>query len=156
MGARAIELRDAIADRLRSVWGEPAPATVKVGWRIDVPEDGPSGRVVFVAPASYRSEGPVTRATDLNDYRYAVLVVERYADAGDPPDEWLSERAAFVQEQVYDALQNVGLDRAESTPPLLNSFWCETAEVTVVYDLQALTEHKLFWSEIEFTFREEA
>lgn len=156
MAARTIELRNAIADRLLSVWGDPAPATVSVGWRIDVPDDSPSGRVVFVAPASYRSEGPVTRATDLNDYRYAVLVVERYTDAGDPTEEWLSERAAFVQESVYDVLQNVGLDRAENTAALLNSFWCETAEVTVVYDLEALTEHKLFWSEIEFTFREEA
>ena len=107
-----------------------------------------AGRKVYVMPSTYGQAEIASRGQDNNRYGPSVLIVERYTDAGGVADAWLDDRIAWVESQVYGPLQNLRAD------PLDGTLWPHSADVAVVYDPDFLREHKLFWSEVHFEFRE--
>jgi hypothetical protein len=148
--ARIIAVCDAIVTRLQTVLSPAAPDEVARKYLAPVKAETLRGRKVYVFPVRY-SDAPASRAENLTDYTVAVLVVERYEDAGEPTDEWIDERVNFA-ESVYHALDFGGgedLLAVEST----REVWCETADAPV-YDVEMLSTKKLFWAELEFLFRE--
>lgn len=168
MASRIVEVRDAVAARL-TAWlaaNDPGSATVTTTRRLEIADTQPGGRTVFVLPAGYTQLEPGTRTTDWTDYRVAVVVVERYAAPGDPPDSWADDLSAWVEANVWAVLQVIGtrhpadVDPIDPTPLLATTdedgLVCYGAEVGLEYDLEALQEHRLFWSELAFTFREDA
>jgi hypothetical protein len=103
--ARVIDAADAAVALIKAAWADRvAPSDVRRAYlnqRINLTgEDAGEllrGRQVYVFPFP-----PVSAADDPGDlwrtYLLRVLVVERYADAGDPPDDWVDERVAFVEQ----------------------------------------------------------
>lgn len=109
----------------------------------------------------YGQDEPATRATDWNSYRVGVIVVERFGDPGDPPDSWADDLSAWVEANIFNPLQVVGVRASDEVVapapgPEWGELYCDTAEVPVECDLEGLQEHKLFWSELMFSFREDA
>jgi hypothetical protein len=105
-------------------------------------------RSVFIIPLGYENPEMATRSEDVMDYRIGIVVCERYTGMGAPPQDWLRERKQWVAENIYDVLLD---QRAE---PILDKIWPQAGAVTVACDPEMVREHKIFWSEIEVTFRE--
>lgn len=155
--ARIIEARDALKQLIDAAWpvGERESAEddeVLTPWVFRIEAEKVRGRKVFVFPSAYATE-LVTRASDRGDYTFVLLVVERYREQGDPPDEWVDERVNFC-EQLADAAGDARGPRLLATNSR-DGLWPETAEVTTVFDLEELTERKLFVSVLTITYREE-
>jgi hypothetical protein len=151
MAARVELLRDALADLIRGQWNPSAPDQVLATYRFDVYASTLTGRKVIVFPEAYAGF-PATRGEDSVDYGFQVWVVERYTGPGQPPDEWVSERVAFVE----SLLGWVGDPRAV---PLLADYpdaYPQEADVTTVYDVVDLMENKLFISVATLLLREDA
>ncbi len=155
MASRVNEVCDALIDRLVSLLPSGDKTTFERTYVPDILDAefaagllGLTGRKVYVMPASYGQAEIATRSQDLNRYGPSVLVVERYTEAGGVARPWLDDRVEWVERQVFGPLQNL---RAE---PLLGSLWSHAADVTLVFDPDFLREHKLFWSEVTFEFRE--
>lgn len=108
-----------------------------------------TGRRVYVAGLAQRQQGPATRAEDANDYDVAVIVIERYTgEEAEVPDEWLDDRTAWVEAEVYDRL---GDAREEDDEPVPGAFPVSQEIQQANPDL--LREQRLFWSEAVITFR---
>jgi hypothetical protein len=165
MASRVVEVRNAVAAWLTEVILQNAPGTAVVATsrRIEIDDQvedtTPAGRQVFVYPRGYGQVEAETRNTDLMEFRIGIIVVERYADPGVPPDSWVDDLSAWVEAWIYSPLNVIGVredDQPTTDEELWAGFHCETADVLAEYDLEALTEHKIFWSELEFAFREES
>ena len=144
--ARIIEVCDAIVDKVTLAWVPLGADGVSRQYLTPVKAEFIQGRQVYVFPANYGDE-PADRADDLKEHRVALLVVERYTDAGAPTVEWIDERVNFVQTFLWDELTN---PRSQA---ILDDLWPHTGEVAV-YDVAMLSEKKLFWSELDLVFRE--
>lgn len=111
------------------------------------------GRKIKIYGLGYLSESPETRKEDQYVLSYGLVVLERYSDPQNPtavaPKEWLAERTLFVEEKVFNPLSNSRVMFGSSD----YQYWSESAETTVYLDRNILRLHKVFWSEIEFTFR---
>lgn len=162
MAARIVEVCDAVVAAVLAEWAVvqgSAVAAPNECARVYVTPVGPddigrlTGRKVWVTPANYADE-PASRGEDQDQHTVAVIVAERYPDAGAPPRAWLDERVAFV-EAVYDLLANYKPVRSPGAL-LVGSparrHWTERAQVAV-YDWAFLDEHHVFWAELEFEFR---
>lgn len=152
MSARTTEARDALVALIAGWWAPTAPDAVLAPWRFELKARSHAGRRVYVLPADYAREN-VTRAQEQGDYGYAVLVAERYATAGDPPDAWVDERVAWV-ESLYGLLSASDLRLLADPGEPYSGLWPDRVEVATVLDYPALTQGKLFLSEIRATFRE--
>ena len=155
MSARIIDVRDALAERINDAWAADMEDADEVltPYRFDIDSATHTGRKVYVFPSTYTGV-PATRADDQNDYGLVVIVVERYTLAGDPPDEWIDERVTWC-EWLLGIVGNARGDRLLATGDD-DGLWPETAECTTVYDLEELSERKLFVSVITLTLREHA
>lgn len=153
MPARSTQVRNAVADRIASGWPAVKPATVESVYHYTVSDGFPSGRHVLVFDVGEEQIGAADRVTDINDYSVSVVVFEKHEDAGDPPTDWVDERVDWVASEVYAKLQN---QRLPWQAPLLdNELWPQEAGIVLKCDADLLaSEHKLFWSVCEFTFRE--
>lgn len=158
MAARINEVRDALAERVREIWGPTAPDEVVACHRVEIDSRKIAGRKVYVFGTAYGGY-PVTRATNEYEYALSILVVEKFADpdgeaATEVTDEWIDERVAFV-----DALV-VGLTDARAANLLTDEdddsvgLWPQTYDVQAVLDTRELTEKKLFVSQLDITYRE--
>ena len=108
-----------------------------------------TGRKVYVFPAGASQVQPATRGADLNEYRVAVVTLERYADAaGQPPLAWTDDRVLWVQDNVFDLLGDVRGD-----PPPVRGCWPQGQEWRVVYSPELLRSDRLFRSEVLIAFR---
>ncbi|WP_439624070.1 hypothetical protein [Gemmata sp.] len=123
-------------------------ATVTREYEVSFDTASMTGLHVNVFPVDYVREGPATRAEDNFDAEVVIVVAERYAvPGGKVPKAWLDERVGVVDQLIYQPLSQI-------TQPLpLSEFWLQDIDVTTVYDLKSLREKKMFWSEIETTFR---
>lgn len=148
--ARTIEVRDGLKDRIDELWPvvdrASADDLVLTPWTFRIEADKHKGRKVYIFPSAYLTE-IASRSSDRGDYIYVLIVVERYREAGVPPDEWIDERVNFCEWLI----NNIGDARG---PKLLDSLWPETSGVSVVFDLEELTEKKLFVSVLNVTYRE--
>ncbi len=152
MAARTTEARDAIVSLIAGWWTPTAPDAVLAPWRFELRMKSHAGRKVYVLPSEYATEN-VTRAQEQGDYGYAVLVAERYTPADDPPDAWVDERVAWV-EGLYGLLSASDLRLLADPGEPCSGLWPDRVEVSTVLDYPALTQGKLFLSEIRATFRE--
>lgn len=142
-------VKDALVARIDAAWGPPAGSEVSGKGRIDFDAGTLTGRRVVVFRAG-RQDAPVTREADQYDYAFAVWVVERYADQGDPPEDWIDERVAWVEW----LLTVIGSPRDPAGNPL-PGMWPQEAAIEELYDVDDLTEHKVFSSLLRVTYREE-
>lgn len=154
--ARIIEARDALKQLIDTHWPvedrESADDEVLTPWVFRVEAEKVKGRKVFVFASAYTAE-LATRASDRGDYTFVILVVERYREQGDPPDEWIDGRVNFV-EWLSNVTGDVRGPRLLATNSR-DGLWPEVAEVETVYDTEELTERKLFVSVLNITYREE-
>lgn len=107
-----------------------------------------TGRRVYVFGATQRQVGPADRGFDINEYGIAVIVLELYTgDEAEVPDEWVDERLAWVEQEVYDRLGDArGEYLAENT-------WPESQEWTSAYNPELIRASKLFRSEVTVQVR---
>lgn len=146
--ARLIEVADAVTDRIEATLDDPASTTVSREYTLDIKAASVTGRLVYVLPGGVENQGPANRATDYDHYKIGVVVVERYTGTGPAPKEWLDARLLWVESQIWNRLQDVrqGL--------LLGCLWPQLSN-WLAYDYDLLREKKLFWSELEITYRED-
>ncbi len=106
------------------------------------------GRRVVIYPADYESDAE-NRGEDRYLHRIMVQIVERYADDGDPPVEWMDERVDFVYSQIVELF-----DFGRNPPTWNKRLRTGTTNVSI-YDLSKLMNGgKLFFSQVEFEFSE--
>jgi len=144
-----LEVADAVVDKINTAWAPVGNDSVSREYLTPIEVENIIGRKVYVFAADYSDEWE-TRSENLSSYTIALIVAERCQDAGQPSKTWLDERVKFVNEKVWDVLSDVRTGRL-----LDNTVWPQTAEV-LVYDVPLLNEKKLFWSEIEISYREVA
>jgi hypothetical protein len=146
--ARLVEVAEAVVERLTKRLDDPASATVEREYVVEIDAAKLEGRKVYVLPGGVENQGPASRAEDFDDYKVGVVVVERHAGQRSDLSEWADERVLWVQTQIWERLQDVreGL--------LLDCLWPQLSN-WLAYDYDLLREKKLFWSEVEVTFRED-
>jgi hypothetical protein len=149
MAADIIDVCDAIVSRITTGLAEGDTSTVERVYIAPIKVESISDRVVYVFPAN-KSQSPASRSEYEQVYRVAVIVAERFSDAGEPTKTWTDTRVSFVQDKVEK--------RCDFTKELLvfdttRELWTQTIE-TDIYDADQLTINKLFWSEITFEFHE--
>lgn len=154
--ARIIQARDALKEKIDTLWPVETRESqtddeVLTPWAFRIEAEKVVGRKVFVFPSAYTNE-LATRVSDRDDYTFVILVVERYREQGDPPDEWTDERVEFC-EWLLNTVGDARGQRLLATNHL-DGLWPETSEVTTVFDLEELTERKLFMSVLTITYRE--
>lgn len=156
--ARISEVADGAQAVIDAAWtGKGANDAVTVEYELPVRESEVNqlvGRKVYVFEEGYGNVGITARGKDLNEYRIKVMCVERYTTAGRVSKTWARERVKFVAEKIVDALDFT----READGRLLTTLWTETINVESVYVAEFMSGEngRLFWSEIEFAFREEA
>jgi hypothetical protein len=148
--AKTIEVADAVVERIVSRLDDPGSATVEREYVVDEKIDLPagSGRKVYVLPFGLENQGPASRAADVKDVRIGVLVAERYSGQGKAPAEWCDVRTRWVESQIWDRMQD------PRQRLLLGRFWPQLSN-WLVFEPNKLRDQKVFWSEIEVTFRED-
>lgn len=150
--AKIIEVCDALVTQIGTAWSPTAPNAVERVYLapIGVQElSSLTGRKVYVFPA-LKSDEPATRGEDLKSYTIAIVIVERYTDAGMPTRAWMDALVYFVENTIEGAIDFDG-----RTLLSINSreLWTQALE-TSIYDLEMLNEKNLFYSEIEVTMQE--
>lgn len=151
MAARINTVADAVVARIVALWTPTHPDTCErcYFWKPAERElKDLAGRHVRVFPVTYGDQ-PETRSENRHEFRFLIVVAERYPDAGVPPRAWMDERAEFVQDKLIDGLDYDGQSRLEAsaTMKLL------TGEVGFeVYDVEYADKRHLFWCEIEIMF----
>lgn len=164
--ARILAVCDAAAALILANWTDRAAADgCARSWipEINLTEDVDesellNGRQVYVIPApDAYSADLITRNDQQRNYKFRVLVVERYIpeseeDPKTPPNSWVDERVTWFQNTIFNPLANqtecVLLD--EVVPALE-----ENASVQVIVDRDVLLQHKAFWAWAEFPFVED-
>lgn len=148
MPADVLTFADWIATTLTTSFLNAAkPATISREYEIAFDIGTFTGLRVVIFPVSYVRESPATRREDNFDIEIVMVVAERYASPGQPSKSWVDERTNLVDQLIYTPL-------AKITQPIpLNEYWLQDIDVTTVYDLKMLRQQKVFWSEIETTFR---
>lgn len=147
--ARVIDAADAAVALIAAAWNPVAPSGVRRAYpnqRIDLTAESAAellqGRQVYVFPGSPVTSRPMTRGDLWRTYVLRVLVVERFADAGDPPADWIDERTAFVEQVVFDVLSNPDLKLVGQLTPDPE----QDASIDEVVAADLLRDLKVFWS----------
>lgn len=156
MAARITEVRNAVAELIDVLWvaRESADDEVIARTLFELDSATLAGRKVYVMRSAFTG-GPVNRTEDQDDYTIALMVVERYAGQGPPPEEWIDERVEWC-EWLLRQLGNPRGDRLLAEPGEPDSgLWPEVAEVAEVHDVDELTTRKLFASLLTLTYREQ-
>jgi len=106
-------------------------------------------QVVFFPGEDYGWENE-NRGQERYTHRVSCLVVERYADPGDPPREWIGERVDFVHAQIVQ-----GLRFTRGGPPAWNPMLMTLGANVEVCDRDKLMSGgKLFFALVELEFLE--
>ena len=148
MDARIFEITEAVANLINAEWTDKgandAVTADEIFPNLDV--DDMTGRKVYVLEAGYGQVEQLDRKSDLNEYTVNVVVVEKCTDQNGPTKSWLKTRVNFVQDQIYDRLNN------HRDEPILEDLMPDSGEVTL-YDWAFLKVEGVFISEVIFTFR---
>lgn len=162
----AITIAEYVKDVLNAAInaGSGDAVEVKRAWELTHDLANMTGRKIDVYPVGYADGGPVTRGESFSDVTITTVIIERYegdleSSGGDNPIvpvEWVDERVNFVSETVVDVLGSVTetvLVGSTDSPFKLGEWWTETQVVTQICDPDFLRMQKVFWSEVETTFR---
>jgi hypothetical protein len=144
-------IRRAVVALLESKWNPTAPSEVLESFTYDVRTESFTGRKVLVFPDGYAAR-PLDRSEDENDYGFQIWIAEKYtAQAAAIPDDWVAERIAFAVQvsQWFDARVVPLMPTCPDARPV-------EAEVTTVYDVVDLIEHRLFVAVVRVVILEEA
>ena len=155
--APILTLCDALVASLTARWATAAPDAVSREYLTDAKLETLTGRRVWVFPAEY-TDRPAARAEDLNEYRVAVVVTERYAAQAAATSaalkEWADERVDFVRELIVDGF-DFGRHGVNGLLAVgARELWTAEIDPVEVYDPALLETKKLFWSSVEFVFQE--
>jgi len=142
------EVADGVAAKIAALTGKPPGTTASREYLTPLKLDALRGTNVYVFGAGYSVVGPGNRGEDLNEFRVALIVIAKFPDPGAATKSWLDEQAKLVR----DLVRELADPRADF---LLGTLWPHTADV-MAYDVAALSEKNLFWSEVEIAYREEA
>lgn len=151
MAADVLVLADALALEFQNRITVAGVLDTVVSREYEVTHDMGSftGRKVEIYPLMYNPDEDATREETFYDFRYSFVVMERYRDKGIVPKAWIDERVEFVEEYIFNPLdQRIITVIADS-----RKYWTTEVEVTSVYDFDMLRQFKVFWSEVETTFR---
>lgn len=134
--------------------------TVAMEYEVTFDAEMMVGTQVIVFPSGYLSGEGATRREDYYDVTCIVVVAERYTGDSTPAravdKAWVSSKIAMVEQLVFNPITDsrAMYDTLNPAGNVVDSnYWSHTAEVTVLYDYRKLTQNKVFWSEIEVTFR---
>jgi hypothetical protein len=144
-GSDLLDLCDELAETIQLSIGSGEDIQASRAYRQELNLGTFDGRQIRVFPKSYTSPGVTTRREIYRLATVIVVIAERYTGDGFPPDDWMDERVVWVEQNIFDVFADV-------TPFRLGKYWCDTADVTIAYDYDLLTENKIFWSEIELGF----
>lgn len=149
--ARSDDLCTAIKTLLATASAEYPPGSLEQGFAPELERISMSGTSVYIFSLPKTTVGAVSRAKELQEYKVAIVIVERYTEAAADdeeavPEEWLQDRKSWVEDYVFDVLNSKGMR------PL--SMWPNRCEWTTDVDWQQLRSNKVFWSEIEVDYRE--
>jgi hypothetical protein len=148
-------VRDALVALIDAAWDRDDPDDEVSGKSyLDIDSAKLKGRKVYVFRAG-RADEPADRSEDQNDYGMLVLVVERWTEQGDVPEEMIDEFVAWVEwllKTVGDARTVRLLGDADAGTGL----WPEMAEIAVALDVEEITERKLLVAQLNVTYREQA
>ncbi len=149
MAAEITTVCEAIKDWIVAGLDVVPEATVTRNYLAPVNVNTLTGRYVFVFPLKY-SNGPATRGEDEWVYGVQVTCVEKYTARGEPTKAWVDDLVDFVQQKISDRCDFV---RTLFTFGTTRELFTQTNEVNV-YDEAALSQEKLFKSDVVFEFRE--
>lgn len=122
-------------------------ATIAREYEVEYDLGTVEGLHVNVFPAMYGITERATRSEDYLDVMTAIVVLQRYTQPDKPPKSWLDERVEWVENLVFSPLVKI------ECPLLLDAFWESSVKVVTVYDWTFLRQQKVFWSEVEVSFR---
>lgn len=147
-------VRDALAALIDELWDTDDPADeVVTKSSPDIDTSALKGRKVYVLRAS-RADEVANRGEDANDYTLVILVVEKFRNQGEAPEEWIDERVAWV-EWLLNAVANPRGTRLLADEDVPGSgLWPQEAELAVVLDAEEIGRG-LFASQINVTYREQ-
>lgn len=152
MAADAIALADSIAAQLVLTFaGAGFPlANITREYEIVFDLGTFTGMQVPIFPVKYEDTSKSTRIESENDVMGCIVITERWTPAGKPTKQWIDDRVNLVQEAIFEPLNKIEI-------PLLivqgSEYWPIEVKVTSVYDIVYMRKHKVFWSEVEYTFR---
>ena len=158
MASRILACRDAVRDLLVASLDVAEPDRVKAVYVPKLDAGDWSGWRFWVYPAAYRDSERLSRGRVKKELRILVEAERKYEEAGEDeedglvPVEWADEQTRYVEEEVFDLLNETG-DRRSL---LANRFRTEACEVQAVYDPTRLREDKVFATLIEVTYSEPA
>ncbi len=149
MPARVVEVRDGVRDLIKAAIADRAGDTTNVYGRMFVERDLEriSGRQVLCFTDGWSQPDTATRSQDVYDYRVRVVVVNRHT--GQLTDR---ERWAECELEWCDAVVWPLTDARNAF--LLNSLWCQSAEILTDYDADWLVEKGIFFHELLTVWRE--
>jgi hypothetical protein len=161
--ARILAACDAAAALILAGWDDRgADDAVTRDWipEINLTEDAEPvhvGRRLYVIPApdAYTAD-LITRNDQQRNYKFRVLMVERYLPADEnaattPSRDWIDERVNFFEQRVFNVLANQGTVLLDELVPAIE----ETATVQVILDRDVLLQHRTFWAWAEFPYVED-
>ncbi len=154
MGARVVEVRNGLREKIDAYWtvrSDEDNDEVIGRWLFDIASETLLGRKVIIVPVSYLT-GVANRTEDRGDYQLVVVVVERYTEQGPATDEWVDDRVMWC-ELLMTHITDPRAAKLLATNDE-DGLWPDVSDV-LVYDVEELTQRKLFLSVITVTFREE-
>jgi hypothetical protein len=100
----------------------------------------------------------VTHSEFQQDYKIAILILVRYTGAGDPPSSWVRAQRAFVETYIYNVLKDprsvsIAVSQTVGGNPVTGYVWPAGVDNVSAYDPALLRTHKVFWVDLEVTFR---
>lgn len=153
MAADAILLADAIRDILAvtipAAGASFATANVTREYEVTFDLGKFTLMQVPIIPSMYGDKSKATRSESNNELGGTIIVTERYTSPGKAPNAWIDERVNMVESAVFVPLNVIDY-------PLLTldgvECWPKEVEVSTIFDMVFLRKHKVFWSEIDYTF----
>ena len=146
---RLLAVADAAAQALSDNWSPIGPDAVHRDYLTEAAIAALTGRQVYVKPTGCGRIERLDRAEVINEHRVSVRMLERYEPAGTPPKDWIDQRVSWIGVNLYRVLYF-----EDPAAYLLGSLWTESADIVDAASEQQLLEGKLFWCELEFSFRE--
>jgi len=160
MAARIMELADAGVVLLGNRFPFIAPDKAQRAW-VPTLAVGPKGkflpgRQVYFCPAGYGQAGVLDGSTDLYEYRFEIVVVEQWPQAGSgtPPTEWVDERVEYLEslENLFGDVRSYGDNAGELY--LFGTAYPETCTITELCDPDYLRQFSAYVGVIELALRE--
>ena len=148
------QVADDVVTLIAAAWSPIAPNAVAA---VDLPFaelESIVGIQVWVFAADYSDNAPITRGEDEADYTVAVVVASRWPNQGDPTKVWIRSMRSFVEQKIYNVLTEPRtVQLAVTTAAGTGYLWPQRVDVVQSYDPAMLREKKLFWCDMEVTFR---